>query len=62
MGKPKILTLLCTCGCKAQLQIQKADDDLFLVDTIEDGRRRWTGVALKRKNVKKLRDFLSVNT
>lgn len=62
MKKSKVLLLSCSCGCKAQLQIQKVDDNLFLIDTREDGRKRWTGVALKEKDVKKLRDFLSVKT
>lgn len=62
MEKSKALILQCSCGCKAQLQMQKVEDDLFLFDTREDGRRRWIGVALKRKDAKKLKDFLSVKT
>lgn len=59
MRKSKVLLVVCSCGCKAQLQIQKADNNLYFVDTREDGRRSWTGIALKEKDVKKLRDFLS---
>lgn len=62
MRKSEVLLIVCSCGCKAQLQIQKVEGDLFLVDTRVDGRRRWTGVALKSKDIKKARDFLSVET
>lgn len=62
MRKAKALLMICSCGCKAQLQIQKVEGDLFLVDTREDGRRRWIGVTLERKDIKKLKDFLSVQT
>lgn len=62
MKKSKVFLVVCSCGCKAQLQIQKVDNDLYLVDTREDGRRNWIGITLKEKDVEKLRDFLSATT
>lgn len=62
MRKSKGFLIVCSCGCKAQLQIQKIEDDLFLVDTRIDGRRRWIGVTLKSRDIKKVRDFLDSKT
>lgn len=53
----KELLLKCSCGCNAQLLIQIVNDNLSLIDTRIDGRRRWIGVALKRNDIKRLLGF-----
>jgi len=58
----KRILLICNCGCKAQLQIQHIEDGEYMIDTRTDGRRRWTGVVLKKKDVNKLKKFLSTDS
>ncbi|MBI2612142.1 hypothetical protein HYW54_05385 [Candidatus Gottesmanbacteria bacterium] len=42
----------------AQLQFQKVDNEVFLIDIRLDGRRRWVGVSLKLEDIHKIRKFL----
>ncbi|OGG02473.1 hypothetical protein A2W14_01570 [Candidatus Gottesmanbacteria bacterium RBG_16_37_8] len=59
MSETKGILLYCSCGCKAQLQIQKVDSNLYLIDTREDGRKRWKGVSLKSKDIFEIKKFLN---
>ena len=58
--KSKELILKCSCGCKAQLMLNYVDKGVLTLDTRADGRKRWAGVALKKKEIKKLKEFIEV--
>ncbi|OGK15126.1 hypothetical protein A2774_01615 [Candidatus Roizmanbacteria bacterium RIFCSPHIGHO2_01_FULL_39_12c] len=44
----------CSCSYGQQLQVNNFDDGSFEINTRLDGRRKWTGVVLKKKEIKKL--------
>lgn len=56
--KLKELRVKCSCGCKAQLLVQNVDNDMVMIDTREDGRSKWIGVVLEKKEIQKLKEFL----
>ena len=60
LDKTKELVFKCTCGCKAQLMLNYVDKGVLTLDTRSDGRKRWIGVALKKKEIKKLKEFIQV--
>ena len=49
----------CSCSCGQQLLVNVFDKDSLEINARIDGRRRWTGVVLNKKEIKKLRDFLN---
>ncbi|MEK7522228.1 MAG: hypothetical protein AAB569_01490 [Patescibacteria group bacterium] len=49
----------CSCNCGQQLLVNVFDKDSIEINTRIDGRRKWTGVILNKKEVKRLRDFLN---
>ena len=50
----------CSCSCGQQLLVNVFDKDSIEINIRIDGRRRWMGVVLNKKELKRLRDFLNL--
>ncbi|KKQ33284.1 MAG: hypothetical protein US48_C0017G0016 [Candidatus Levybacteria bacterium GW2011_GWA2_37_36] len=57
--KENELFFKCNCDCGQQLLVIDIGNGHCEINTRIDGRRKWTGVVLDKKKIKRLRDFLN---